>query len=410
QGYILLFSSGHSLRKVGLRQTRYGSTIYYTKLTPVVMQEKMAEATKVLENNSKESIRIFLKDAELRQIESKMAFHDDMSIKSILVNRNPIGWELRHHGLCLAGGNNVMTDEVKSIAGCWNGGELIQDSKNFSKRLHSAVGHSSENCVRCRWFITDASYLPALNAHLNFMSYKAYNAANLAAKIEADIESFEELKYEAELQNMPFLKHNELQHLNRRHEKQLIESDEYTKDWIATFNLIRRLVEIEQERNEDDNKTKLVAVGSQEDIKIGFIETTSELLHLSLLCEDAEIYPDLLDDIKKTSVIQDRTQTLSRIMIRKGYLPHLLLLDQDQQLIAANAMIRAMTKQSESINKLESFQKIVSYLEFDEFLQNHKLLETGIKTLEEHLNTPINSLPLKSLISSIQRGAPQNEY
>ena len=263
------------------------------------------------------------------------------------------------------------------------------------------VGHSSENCVRCRWFITDASYLPALNAHLNFMSYKAYNAANLATKIEADIESFEELKYEAELKNIPFLKHNELQHLNRRHEKQLVESDEYTKNWIATFNLIRRLVEIEQKRNEDDHQTKLVAVGSQEDIKIGFIETTSELLHLSLLCEDAEIYPDLLDDIKKTSVIQDRTQSLSRIMIRKGYLPHLLLLDQDQQLIAANAMIRTMTKQIDSINKLGSFQKIVSYLEFDEFLQNHKLLETGIKTLEEHLNTPINSFSLKSLISSI---------
>ena len=88
-------------------------------------------------------------------------------------------------------------------------------------------------------------------------------------------------------------------------------------------------------------------------------------------------------------------------MIRKGYLPHLLLLDQDQQLIAANAMIRTMTKQIDSINKLGSFQKIVSYLEFDEFLQNHKLLETGIKTLEEHLNTPINSFSLKSLISSI---------
>lgn len=385
-------------------------TLYYTKLTPVVMQEKMAEATKLLENNSKESIRIFLKDAELRQIQSKMAFHDDLSIKSILVNRNPIGWELRHHGLCLAGGNSVTTDEVKSIAGCWNGGALIQDSQNSSKRIYSAVGHTSENCVRCRWFITDASYLPALNAHLNFMSYKAHQAANLAVQIEADIENLEELKYEAELKNKPFVKHSELQVLKRRHEKQLVESDEYTKDWIATFNLIRRLVEIEHERNEDEHHTKLVAVGSEEDIKIGFTETTSELLHLSLLCEDAEIYPDLLDDIKKTSVIQDRTQSLSRIMMRKGYLPHLLSLDQDQQLIAANAMIRAMTKQVESINKLGSFQKIISYLEFDEFLKNHQLLEIGIKTLEEHLPKTMNSLPLKSLISNVSRGASMNEY
>lgn len=378
-------------------------TIYYTKLTPAVMQEKMMEAEKNLEKNSEKNIRLFLKDAELRQIEDRMAYQDDESIKSILVNRNPLGWELRHHGLCLAGGNNVLAPhESKNIAGCWNGGELSKDSKNISNRIYKAVSHGHENCVRCRWFITDASYLPALNAHLNFMSYKAHQSANLAVKIEAEKESLEEQKYEAEIHGKPFIKSDELQIIHRRYEKQLAEADEYVKDWIATFNLIWRLIEIEHRRSQDDHQTKLVAVGSQEDIKIGFIETTSELLHLSLLCEDAEIYPDMLDEIKKTNVIQDRTQILCEIMMQKGYLPRLLIQDKDLQLVAVNAMFREMAFQTNSKDKFESFQKVANYLELGQFMQDNKLLDIGMNVLEKKLNKSGKGISIKSLTNNIQ--------
>src|SRR5690606_16284978 len=159
--------------------------------------------------------------------------------------------------------------------------------------------------------------LPALNAHLNFMSYKAHEAANLAVQLESEIEVMDDLKYEAECEGKPFTQYNELQALHRRYEKQLVEADEFTKDWIATFGLIRRIIEIEQDRTESDTTNKLFAVGSVSDIKVGFLETDSELLQLSLLCDDAEFYPDILDDVKKTPTIERRTQSLSRFMMRK---------------------------------------------------------------------------------------------
>uniref|UniRef100_UPI000D0FE0EF gamma-mobile-trio integrase GmtZ n=1 Tax=Aeromonas veronii TaxID=654 RepID=UPI000D0FE0EF len=174
--------------------SRIVMTVYYTKLTPAVMKEKMTEADKLLDDKSQESVRIFLKDAEMRQVECKMAYHDDQSIKAALVNRNPLGWENRHHGLCLAGGNTVRADECATVAGCWNGGELLQDSKNPKNRVYNQVAHGFENCVRCRWFITDARYLPALNAHLNFMSYKSHEAANLAVQLEGEIDVMDDLK------------------------------------------------------------------------------------------------------------------------------------------------------------------------------------------------------------------------
>lgn len=372
-------------------------TVYYAKLTPAIMKEKMMEADKQLEDKSKESVRVFLKDAEMRQIECKMAFHDAASVQAALVNRNPLGWENRHHGLCLVGGNTVRSDEAKTVAGCWNGGELIKDSVLPKNKVHESVPHGAENCVRCRWFITEARYLPALNAHLNFMSYKAHEAANLAVRLEGDIESMEELKYEAEIEGKPFTQHNELQAIQHRYEKQLVEADEYTKNWIATFQLIRRLIEIEQDRNGDDSHNKLVAVGSESDIKIGFMETESELLHLSLLCDDAEIYPDMLDDIKKTPAIQDRTQSLSRIMMRKGYMPQLLMLDKDQQLIAANAMMRQMALQANPTDKLEGYKQVADYLELGKFMEDSRLLDTGIMALKKETQQSIDGITVKAL-------------
>ncbi|WP_312584488.1 integrase family protein [Acinetobacter sp.] len=372
-------------------------TVYYTKLTPAVMKDKMTEAENMLSVKSKESIRTFLKDAEMRQIKCKMAYHDGQAIEVALVNRNPLGWENRHHGLCLAGGNTVLSDECKAIAGCWNGGKLLKYSISSSERIYDSVPHGSENCVRCRWFITDARYLPALNAHLNFMSYKAHEAANLAVKLEEDIAKMDERKYEAERESKPFTQHNELQTLQRRYEKQLVEADEYTKDWIATFTLIRRLIEIEQDRTENDTTNKLIAVGSESDIKVGFMETDSELLQLALICEDAEFYPDMLDDIKKTPVIQNRTQNLSRIMMRRGFMPQLLMLDQEQQLIAANAMMRQMALQANPTNKLDGYKQVADYLELGQFMKDNKLLEGGIKALENNMNQRVLKLSTHGL-------------
>lgn len=378
-------------------------TVYYTKLTPAVMKEKMTKADRLLDNKSQESVRTFLKDAEMRQIECKMAYNDGQAIEAALVNRNPIGWENRHHGLCLAGGNTVRSDECSTVAGCWNGGELAA-TRGTASNVYSSVPHGSENCVRCRWFITDARYLPALNAHLNFMSYKAHEAANLAVKLEGEIEGMDDLKYEAEYEGKPFTQHNELQALQRRYEKQLVEADEYTKDWIATFGLIRRIIEIEQGRTESDTANKLVAVGSENDIKVGFMETESELLQLALLCEDAEFFPDMLDDVKKTPTIERRTQSLSRFMMRKGYMPQLLMLDKDQQLIAANAMMRQMALQANPTDKLDGYKQVANYLELGRFMADSKLLETGIHALENSINAPVNGISIKSLTSNVVKG------
>ena len=365
--------------------TRLLMTIYYNKITPSVMAEKMSEAEGELEGKAKQSVRNFLKDASLAQIQCKMVYHKEDSIQAALVNRNPIGWEERSSGLCLVGGNTVKSDEVSTLGGCWNGGELTKDASTAAQRIYSSVPHGPENCIRCRWFITEARYLPALNAQFNQLSYKAHQAANLSVEIEGELEALKDEQFFCEEQGKPFTKHSELQTLQRRHEKQQVEADEYAKDWIACFELICKIIRVEEARNEDDTKDKLIAVGAEQDISyaLKFIETDSELLHLSLLCDDAEFFPDLQDELRKTPAIEKRSRKLSRALMKKGFEPIFMEMDEKQQLIAGNAMLRQMAKIADPDDKMEGYRKVANYIEAGEYLSNHKLFNAGMNALSD---------------------------
>ncbi|MCG9555708.1 integrase family protein [Vibrio sp. Isolate32] len=365
--------------------TRLLMTIYYNKITPSVMAEKMDEAHDAMDAKSKQSVRNFLKDASMEQIQCKMVYHSDDSIQAALVNRNPIGWEERSCGMCLVGGNTVKSDEVSTLGGCWNGGELIREAKAAANRIYDSVPHGPENCIRCRWFITEARYLPALNAHFNQLSYKAHQAANLSVEIEGELEALKDEQFFCEEQGKPFIKHDELQVLQRRWEKQQVEASEYAEDWIACFELIQRIMRVEETRNEDDSKDKLIAVGSEQDVShaLTFIETDSELLHLSLICDDAEFYPDLQDELRKTPAIEKRSRHLSRVLMKKGFEPIFMEMDDKQQLIAANAMLRQMAKIADPDDKLEGYRKVASYIEAGEYLTDNKLLSQGVSALTD---------------------------
>ncbi len=379
--------------------TRLLMTIYYNKITPSVMAEKMDEAHGALDAKSKQSVRNFLKDASMEQIQCKMVYHSDDSIQAALVNRNPIGWEERSCGLCLVGGNTVKSDEVSTLGGCWNGGELIRDATSAAYRIYASVPHGSENCIRCRWFITEARYLPALNAHFNQLSYKAHQAANLSVEIEGELEALKDEQFFCEEQGKPFIKHDELQALQRRYEKQQVETDEYTKDLLACFGLISKIMLIEKARKEDDTKDKLIAVGSEQDIShaLKFIETDSELLHLSLICDDAEFYPDLQDELRKTPAIEKRSRQLSRVLMKKGFEPIFMEMDDKQQLIAANAMLRQMAKIADPDDKLEGYRKVANYIEAGKYLTDNKLFSEGIHALTDKAIN-LNSIALPNLL------------
>ena len=283
------------------------------------------------------------------------------------------------------GGNTVMSDETSTLGGCWNGGRLIRDGKKVTQRIYASVPHGPENCVRCRFFITDARYLTALNAHFNLLSYKSHQAANIAVELEAQRDFLEDEKYFSEESDLPFIRQKELLNIQRRLESQLVEANEYASDWIATFRLIYRVMNIEEQRLDGDTKNKIVAVGGQKDLTycLKFVETESELMQLSLLCDDAEIYPDIQDQLRKTPAVEKRSRELNRVLMKCGFEPIFISMDDKQQLVAGNAMLRQMAKQADPEDKLDGYRKVASYIEAGEYLENHQLLEKGLKHIKQ---------------------------
>ncbi|MHA6519354.1 gamma-mobile-trio integrase GmtZ [Pseudomonas aeruginosa] len=378
------------LSKLLAGHSRLLMTLYYTKPTPAMMSQAMDAATLKVDEAQAEGLRTFLRDADLRQITCKTAYQDESSLQAALANRNPVGWEHRHIGLCLVGGNTVKSDEIGSVGGCWNGGELIRTMGTAGSQ-YGPVPNGPENCVRCRWFVTDARYLDALRAHFNNISYKASLAANLAVEHEQVQDAWLEARYQATEQGRPFMQQHELQEAERRYEKQIVLADQYAKDLVASFQLIGRLIAIEEGRAEDDNATKLVAVGSMQDIHqpISFIETGSELLQLTQICEDAELYPELADELRKTPAIEKRSRTLNRLLMQNGYSPVFMQMDERMQLIAGNAMMRAMARQASPHDQLEGFTYVAGVLEAGQHL---KLLPSGIEALENAYQGPVFKL------------------
>ena len=363
--------------------TRLISTIYYNKITPSVMKGKMDEAEKEIEKNASLSIKRFLQDCTMEQLENKLAYNNYRSVVSAISNRVQVGWEERVNGLCLVGGNTVKSDDISNLGGCWNGGEILTDSIDVGKRVYNSVPNGPENCIRCRWFITGAQYLPALNAQFNHLSYTSHEAANKANRLEKELDLLKDEQFFCEERDEPFLKHSELQVLQRRWEKLKVLSDEYTKDWIACFELIGKIISVEENRKTDEHHNKLITLGTENDVNLAikFIESNSELLHLSLICDDAEFFPDLQDNSSQTVAIERRTRLISRMFLKKGFKPIFLEMDEQQQLYTINAMIRKMASISDPENKLEGFKKVASYIEGENYLKNERLLNQGLAEL-----------------------------
>ena len=372
--------------------TRLISTIYYNKITPSVMKDKMEEAQEQIEKNDSLSIKRFLQDCSLDQLENELAFNSFKSVESCISNKVHMGWEERVNGLCLVGGNTVKSDDIANLGGCWNGGPILNDTVDVNKRVYSSVPNGPENCIRCRWFVTGAQYLPALNAQFNHLSYMSHEAARKANQLEKDLDRLKDEQFFCEQSDKPFLKHSELQALQRRWEKLKISSDEYAKDWIACFELIGKIINIEDERKTTEKQNKLITLGTQSDVNLAikFSETHSELLQLSLICEDAEFFPDFQDSANQSLSIEKRTRLITRMFLKSGYNPIFLEMDEKQQLYTINALLRKMASISDPNNKLEGYKKVASYIEGEEYLQSQDLLIQGLGSvkLSKSFNLP----------------------
>ena len=388
------------LSKLLVGHSRLIMTMHYTKVTPTMMAKKMKLAEEKIDSRENESLQTFLLDRSMADIELNTAFNEITSVGAMLKVKNPAGWQEKSIGICLAGGNISRGEDNGFLSGCWNGGEL--EGKVGTKFHRQSVPHGLENCIRCRWFITDIRYIHALTAHFNNLSYQATESASLADELKNRQDKLLDEKYFCEIHKQKFKDEAELQSLERRIEKQLSEADEYCKDLISCFQIIRKLIKLEEQRQKDDKQQKIIALGSSSEISpyFTFLETESELRQLVQVCQDAEVHSDLRDELRFTSSVHHRSNYLNKALMRSGYMPFFMQMSDEMQLLAGNAMINAMVNKFDNIELQKALNKVVKYLESNDVTSNPVLIEHGIQAIQKLTKTPI--LKITELYSSVK--------
>lgn len=181
----------------------------------------------------------------------------------------------------------------------------------------------------------------------------------------------------------------------------MVEADEYAKDLRVCFTLIHRIVTVEMGRQDEEEQQKLFAAGTMDDVQlpISLLETESELLQLSGICEDAEIYPELADELRKTPAIEKRSRAWNTVLMQEGYQPVFMVMDDQMQLMAGNALMRAMVQQANPDDwEFDGLKRVYGLIETGRSLSEYGLLTSGLKALQALWEKPV--VLLKELLSS----------
>jgi hypothetical protein len=314
-------------------------TLYYTKMGPAYMASQLEEGMARLDSKKAGTIKRFAAEANYAELMKKTVYNSSESLRNVIAEdtgaRNPAGWMLLHHGMCVVGGNTSEIEENKKIGGCHNGGPNVGTEL---QPKYAPVPGGSRNCVQCRFFMTQPQYLPSLVATFNNNAYHFDEARNRCVAAEEQLLAIRKTKFEMEMKKEPFEQMPEFLELERVYEASMKRFSDLAEKLVATWRLIDRCSTLL--KDDLSNGNQLIAVGDVSDIKIAFDETESELLQLSGVCEGVEVYPDL----EAGKAVFRRSQLLDLALCREGSAPVFMTMSEGDQLACGNAFMRQLAQ------------------------------------------------------------------
>lgn len=354
------------LQKV-VGHSRLIMTLYYTKPGASYIGQELDDALKRLEAKKGETIVSFLKNTQYDVLIENAIANSSTSVAAAIpqhdASRNPAGWMPMHHGLCLVGGNTTASDANGSVGGCHNGGPNL-GSDLFPK--HAAVSGGARNCVRCRWFVTDAAYIPALVSHLNNIFYHYDEARKGCLKLDAELGELRARRFQLEENGAEFAELRTLRDLERRYESAMKKFSDLAEDAAACCALIQRCEE-SLKSTSHGQKHALIAQGGRMEIKTGIEEVDSELLQLSGVCQSTEVYPDL----DPGKAVFRRSQLLDAALQRDGVQPVFLSLDEADQLRLGNLFMARLAREFDKNNPTLGERTAISLIDAKQSLSRH---------------------------------------
>lgn len=358
--------------------------IYYQKMGAVLMGDELEKAGAVLAAKADRNLVTWLKQRALDQVALDVVAADERGLRcaipSDVADRNPAGWLRVHGGWCLVGGNTSATEGNRHVGGCYNGGKLVRE---VQRTPHMSVYDpvNERNCIGggCRFFITRPEYMLELKAKLDVLLCQLYERQRRNNKCEHELDALRRLKYAAEQAEQLFIQLPELNRANQLFEKSAAELNVTLVEIGNTLRLLDRCMAVF--KNEAASTTdQLVAQGTISDVRLALETTDSELLQLSGVCHDAEVYPEMESEVGEAVV--RRSQLLDRVLFREKGQPLLGYLDKDEQLRLGNRIMRELARTHDTTHSDSGTKAVVLALESGEPLQDD-LRETLDRELAE---------------------------
>ena len=134
-------------------------------------------------------------------------------------------------------------------------------------------------------------------------------------------------------------------------------------DWGACNKLIARCVA--QSLQNQTGALALIAVGDAMEVIAILEETDSKLLHISGMCQDVEVYPDL----NPGEAVRELGQMLDAKLESENMKPFFYRLSKPEQLKYANMLMRRLSDLVDP-NPLIGLRKVCSIIEGDESLRD----------------------------------------
>lgn len=353
----------HILMKV-VGHSRLLMSIYYVVPGGRRIALELKNGAERLAAKREQSLSTFLAQAEHDTLLKEILFKDRASLSQVIPihpsARNPVGWMPLHLGICLAGGNVHPIEFNAKVAGCFNGGEK---SGLQLDAIYLPVPGGAKNCIRCRWFATDPTYLGELVAHFNIICSHVDEARFTMQSAELALQAVRREKAEIENSGLIFTHVDKLIQAERMFESTVTKFEGFVGDWISCIRYIQRceaMLNAEVSESADGKpKRALIAGGNKNDLRMVLEETSSELLQLSAVCDAAEILPET--DVG-TAVLR-RSQLLDSALCNEGYKPIFLRLTKQEQLSVGNRFLDDLARLANPDEPFLGKREVVSLMD-----------------------------------------------
>lgn len=307
-------------------------SIYYCKVSHTDIRERLEKAEKTAIKSQAEATQSAIEQNNIESVKNYLV-GSNSDILSSLTNEVPAGnYVFRDYGICPFASSR-----------CGDGGEEIGASKIHAPVPTGYLG--SQNCLRCRHFITGPAFLGGIISITNEVLLEANSQSKICQDLQNDIEIIEDRinsidreEYLANLQNKPFNEgdrawfESKIRKLESEYESSAKKMDMLLCDLQSAYKLVQ-LCQSAADMAGESGELSLVKKTDSE-IRIE-VEESPYFLQLNEVCENATIY----QCSNPSRAVIPRSQMLDKMAALNGLSPGLFMLSEDQQLVAGNQLV-----------------------------------------------------------------------